>query len=318
MPRHVHHRPPGPPPGPGGPGALTAALTAALTGEPEPAPARPAARVATLLGEIEALAYALPAPTVPRGVVGQQPPAQGMTMPQLRATLLRQGTTVEVKDQAWRYLVTQARAQRGDWHLYTLGMLLPGLWKAALTLAPPRATPLGRVQAVHRLIAEETLFALHRIDATGPYLAKRLIDAAVYGTKVELGIRRRVRDQQPPTAGLEALTAAEAAGTAAQARLPWPARGHPYLVLARIVAATAGKPPGQRLTAQDARLIAHTYIDGYTLAQAARWEQLPEPTARMRRWRAAQLVAHELDHARPTDQQPAEPPGPAAGRRQET
>lgn len=121
-------------------------------------------------------------------------------MPQLRATLLRRGTTVEVKDQAWRYLVAQARAHRGDWHLYTLGMLLPGLWDAALDLAPQPVTPVGRVLTVHRLIAEEALFALHRIDTTRPYLWKRLIDAAVYATKAELGIRRRARDQQPPTA----------------------------------------------------------------------------------------------------------------------
>lgn len=73
-------------------------------------------------------------------------------------------------------------------------------------------------------------------------------------------------------------------------------------MLARIVRQTAGKPPGQRLTVADARLVAHTYIDGYTLAQAAAMEKppLPEPAARMRRWRAAQLIARHLDHTRPT------------------
>lgn len=326
MPPYAHHHPPPGPLGPGRPGALTASLTAALSAGPEPPPPRPA-RVATLLGQIEALAYRLPAPTVPRGVVGQEPAAQGMRMPQLRAVLLRAGTIREVKDRAWRYLVGQARAHRGDWHLYTLGVLLPGLWQAALRLAPQPVTPLGRVLAVHRLLAEEALFALHRIDTDRPYLAKRLIDAAVYATKVEMGIRRRARDQQPPAAPWEALAAAEAAGTARQTRLPRPAGGHPYLVLAKIVRQTAGNPPGQRLTVSDARLIAHTYLDGFTLAQAAAFEGLPESAARMRRWRAAQLIAAHLDHHRPTGQpqvtspaeQPDQPPasggnGPGGGR----
>jgi len=87
---------------------------------------------------------------------------------------------------------------------------------------------------------------------------------------------------------------AETEGRGQQTRLHRPVGGHPYLALGELVRDTAGNPVGRRLSRDDARLLAHTYIDGYTLAEAARIEGISEATARGRQWRARRLVAQLL------------------------
>jgi hypothetical protein len=303
--------------------ALADAMAHALGGPP-PQKARIARADTTLLGRIDTLTYRLRHPTMPRHIVrdgdgdigdgGRDPAAErGMPVVQLRAVLLDRTTPNDVRHRAWQHIAAQIRQLRGepraDWFLYALGLALPGLWSRALTLAPPPNTPLKRVHRVHRRLAEEFLFALHRTDPTAPYIWQRCLDAAVYKTKGGATARRAAkaakaaktgqaappRDPPPVFVDLEFAEWAETEGRGQQTRLRRPARGHPYLTLARLVRDSAARPAGQRLTRDDARLLAHTYIDGYTLAEAAQIEGISEAAARGRQWRARHRVAQLLD-----------------------
>lgn len=306
--------------------ALADALAQA-SGGPPPRQARIATADTTLLGRIDTLTYRLRRPTVPHHVIGDgnigaggDDPAteSGMPVVQLRAVLLDRTTPHDVRHRAWQHVagqILQLRGrQRAGWFLYALGLVLPGLWSRALMLAPPPNTPLKRVHRVHQLLAEEFLFALDRTDPTESYIWQRCLDAAVYETKGGATPRREARaakaakaglavpllDPPPVFVDLEFAEWAETEGRGQQTRLHRPVRGHPYMALARLVRDTATKPAGLRLTRDDARLLAHTYIDGYTLAEAARIEGISEATARGRQWRARHLVAQLLD-AHPHD-----------------
>ncbi len=289
---------------------LAHALAQALGGPP-PRQARIATANTTLLGRIDTLTYGLRHPTVPRHLIdggdstdGHPPHGRGLPVAGLRALLLDRATPVEVRHRAWQHVAGQIRqhsgAQRGDWFLYALGMILPGLWSKALALAPPPDTPLDVVHRVHRVLAEEFLFALDRTDPAARYIWQRCLGAAFYQATGGAAARRAAKaaagqhEPAPVFVGVEMAEWAETEGRGQQTRLHRPVGGHPYMILARLVRDTANLPAGQGLSRDDARLLAHTYIDGYTLAEAARIEGISEAAARGRQWRARHLVAQLL------------------------
>jgi len=139
---------------------LARALAEALGGPP-PQQAQVSSADRTLLGRIDTLTYWLRHPTVPRYVIDgedeQGRDGRGMPAAELRAVLLERTTPLDARHRAWRYVAGQIHATggdgRGDWFLYALGLILPGLWGRALELAPPPDTPLDRVHQVHRVLA---------------------------------------------------------------------------------------------------------------------------------------------------------------------
>jgi DNA-directed RNA polymerase specialized sigma24 family protein len=260
----------------------------------QPAKAPDADADNTLFGRLRTLTNELRHPTLPGGLVDQ--PDQSLTLITLRAVLLPEGTPVAVRDRVWQHLAIQIQQRRDsprqDWFLYALGLILPGLWRTALRLAPPPDASMQRIRHVQTVLAEEFCLALDRFPPTTGYLWKRCLNAATHQAKTSAN--RRPAD--PLLLGGVDLT--DLADTHQTTRHDEdPGRHHDehlYQVLNRLVRRTAHQPAGQRLTRADAQLLALTYLDGHTLVQAADLLGLSEPTARGRQARARYLVAHLL------------------------
>jgi hypothetical protein len=247
---------------------------------------------ATPLGRINQLAIDHLTLTVPSTVVDPAAPAIGLTMLELRIRLLRKSTPGEVRDRAWRHVGQAARAERGDWNLFALGLAYPGLrarvWKLTEGLTFHQAAQ------VHFRLAGEFLFALHRLDLSTPNVASRLISAAYDHAS---GRKKRA---EPVTTSLDAEAPAELHPAYQTAEAG--ARS----VLHRLARQTRADKDAQRITEIHAELIARTYLDGEKLKQVAADLGMSESNASKHRTRAETLIARHL--GRPGL---AEPPPPA-------
>ncbi|HEX6520497.1 MAG TPA: hypothetical protein VF070_10890 [Streptosporangiaceae bacterium] len=236
---------------------------------------------ATPLGRINQLAVDHLTLTVPSTLIDGDAPVVPLTLLDLRIRLLRRSTPSEVRDRAWRHIGQLARAERGDWNLFALGLAYPGLRARAWRLT--EGLSFHRAAQVHFRLAGEFLFALHRLDLDKPNVASRLIGAAY---DQATGRKKRA---EPVIIGLngDTLTAPD---EIAYSR----SEDSPRRVLDRLVSRTRSASDGQRITELHATLIARTYLDGDKLKQVAADLGMSESNASKHRTRAEALIARQL------------------------
>lgn len=254
--------------------------------------------------QVQWLSDRLQGPTIPAAVFNPTAPLPridtadqggGLTLPYARALILPKTTPGDLVDRVWRYIAAAAREQRGDWNLFALGMGRIGLHKQAHTIAP-KGTPSARIFLVQHIMAAHFLIRMHatdEFDLDKPRVYGRLKDHAVYAGKGHW--REANRDRRTRVAlddHLAQLEASENSDTSR--RFHEREYGHPYLALLRLIDETKDRREGHRLTRQDAALVALTYLDGYTVAEAATILGLPKPTAKGRHNRAKHLIGRLL------------------------
>ncbi|WP_285627703.1 hypothetical protein [Kineosporia sp. NBRC 101677] len=201
-----------------------------------------------------------------------------MTVSQLRAMLLADALSLEVRDEVWRCLVRLARgATTGcgvDWKQVCLALAVPGLARQACELSSGRhGQGLGRDDVEAELILGflERVGTLDVDDTTQRRVCGRLIDAGVRrarrvlrqaGTEIAHGVDR----PDEPALGLHDA-------------------GHPEVVLWRAVRAGVLGP-------EESELIARTRLERHPLAAEAVRQGTGFRTASVQRRRAeADLVA---------------------------
>jgi hypothetical protein len=241
----------------------------------------------TPLGQINQLATGQVTLTVPSSLAGDPGPEVPLTMLTLRVRLLLASTPSQVRDSAWRHIGLMARAERGEWNLFALGLAYPGLRARAWRLT--EGMTLDQTAQVHYRLAGDFLLALHRLDLSRPNIAARLI-----GTAYDQASGRKHR-AVPVTAS----HAADAAATSAA----WPQPG-PRSVLDHLVRQSCHAADGERLTALGAELIARTYLEGEKLKDVAASLNLSESSASKHRTRAAAAIARHLGRARTPRHEP--------------
>lgn len=258
----------------------------------------------TILGQIEAQARTRLTLTVPSSVITPDTPPVPLPMIDFRLHVMR--ATPQAQDRAWRHLAGLARAERGDWNLYALGVAYPKLRADANRLTAYLA-PQEAAQA-HFTLAIEFLFALHRLDLATPHVFLRLADAAYTHAS------GRKRQFPPPMHDLD---------TVPEEHTPRSEHGNPeqdtelhdanretvYDVLNRLVTHANSTPGRQRITVTQADLIRRTYLDGETLRDVAAELNLSEPSASKQRSRAVATVARLLGRRHLAE------PAPPAGQR---
>jgi hypothetical protein len=254
--------------------------------------AEPAPVDATPLGRINHLAVDHLTLTVLSTVLDPAGLPVPLSLLELRIHLLRSSTSREVRDRAWRHIGEMARAERGDWNLFALGMAYPGLRARAWKLT--EGLTFHQTAQVHFRLAGEFLFALHRLDLSTPNVASRLISGAYDHAS---GRKRRAA---PATARIDPATQE---GQWHQAHEE-PQAG-PRAVLDRLIRQTSTAKNGQRITELHATLIARTYLDGEKLKQVAAELGMSESNASKHRTRAEMLIARHLGH--PGLAQPPQP-----------
>ncbi|GIF01883.1 hypothetical protein Ari01nite_93470 [Paractinoplanes rishiriensis] len=171
-------------------------------------------------------------------------PDRILPLDELRTALLATGTGHQVRDAVWRELVVRARRDGPAWRVAAVGMAMPGLRRQAGLLAA------GWHGDTHDLDAELLVGFMERlatVDLGEPRVCGRLIDAGVRAA-------RKIRDAESDTM----LIRSGESGSLLPIR-PW---DHPDLVLARAVATAV-------IDREEARLIAATRLDDYTLARVA-------------------------------------------------
>ncbi|WP_246274538.1 hypothetical protein [Phytohabitans houttuyneae] len=218
-----------------------------------PAGGAAAAGRETLLGDIEyrfRLAGQGPKPLSVNGrALGHGLPRRRIPLPELSAILMHPAYGYEARDTVWRLLVERARTGDPAWRAGAVGVAMPGLRFKAYLLA--KLFPTADVQAS---IVEHFLRALNRVELARPGVVGNLLSAAFSKARSEL------REQEPASCGTPNFTPGSV--------LPPAPYGHPDLVLARAV--TAGI-----LTAEDAELIAVTYLEEVSLTAYAEWLARP-------------------------------------------
>lgn len=242
------------------------------------------------LGVLHRLAIERLTLTLPSTLLGPTRPAVALPMLALRGRLMRRTVSDDTRDRVWRHLGELARAQRGDWNLFALGMAYPGMrplaWKWTERMLPPHT------RAFHFRFASEFLFALHRLRLDRPHVIGRLIGAAY---DQATGRKRR---PQPALIDLDTIDLDTLTEHTITNPAPTPASNpssiDPDTVLHRLVKQTRDAADGQRLTPMQATLIARTYLDGETLRTVAAELGLSESNASKHRRRAAELIAHQL------------------------
>ncbi len=263
------------------------------TQPPDAQPAKPFPRASAgnlWLAVLQHMVEEMPTPLVPATILGS---ASGdhLPMQELRNEIMLPSTKADVRDAAWRHVVTQVRQLRHDWTYFAIGLAMPGLRNAAMRLAPQdKKIPFSRVAFVHRRMATEFVNALGNVELNRANIVARLISQAFDAVREH----RRAKPPPPPL-DLAVLDYLDPGTRAENSRQYKSSYLDALIALARLVHATKDNKPGRILTVTDARLIAYTYIDGHTLAQAAPWVNLTEPAARMRRDRARKLIATLLD-----------------------
>ncbi|MFY1637259.1 hypothetical protein ACN27F_28985 [Solwaraspora sp. WMMB335] len=256
----------------------------------------------TVLGQIEAQARTRITLTVPSNAIDPDTPPTLLPMVDFRLHVMR--APGHVRDRAWRHLAETARAHRGDWNLYALGVAYPKLRTQANKLTAYLAP--GPAAQAHYTLAIEFLFALHRLDLTTPQLFPRLTDAAYTHAS------GRKRQHPPPIYDLDALP---------DDRIPRAEYGNPehdahlndanqetvHDVLDRLVAHTDTRLGRQTISDTQATLIRRTYLNGETIRAVAADLHLSEPSASKQRTRAATTIAKLLGRHGLTEPTPTRP-----------
>jgi hypothetical protein len=252
------------------------ANTALPSGEPTPGDREHPRRFrepASPLDELELAFRALttgPAPLALDGRrIGRGLPRRRVPLDGLRVLLLHPSTGYPLRDAVWAELVRRAQTREPEWVVGAAGMALPGLYRVA-----------GQLSRGHARLAEDLdaeiltgfLQALRTVDPDAGRLPSRLCWAAF---RAGLALLERELAFPPPMA--------EPPDTAAP-MLPW---GHPDLVLADLVRAGV-------IAAEDAALIGSTRLEDTTLAEAARTLGISTAAAKMRRYRAENLLIAAL------------------------
>jgi hypothetical protein len=212
---------------------------------------------------------------------------------------IRLNAPPQSKDQAWRFLVRQIADHGGNWHLYAIGAMVPGLTGIVLQLAPPR-TPRDLIEQAYREVIGQFLVAIEDLAASPvqlawPNVAARLLGRALYHATTRTRYDRR-HEQFDENDDHQALT---------QRRSGQRPPGHPDFVLEAMVEHTKNLPDRYQLTGEDAELSARSRMEYVglgpntrrkTIADAATELGIAVPAAGMRRWRAEVLIAR-LTHA---------------------
>lgn len=267
----------------------------------------------TTLGVLEDLAIEQVTLTIPSTVVDPDAPAEPLSMLDFRACLLRESTTLESKDRAWRHLCRLARAHRGDWNLYALGVAKPRLRADANRLRGNRSWI--DWQQIHFDLAVAFLFGVHRHRKLDhPSLFRRLADNAYDQTS------GRKASKRPPDLPLHELQP-----ILKPRENPHAEHGNPeretLVALANqrsvqkafeLLTSAINKAPGrQRITRVQATLLRRTYLNGDKLRDVAADLKLSEPSASKQRTRAESTIARFLGRPDlvepdpPDDEQPA-------------
>lgn len=198
--------------------------------------------------------------------LGDGLPDRWIPLDELRSRLLLPTCPYETRDAAINALLAKAQTEGRSWTVGLIGVLLPGLRRAAspLTAACPHRT--ADIQAD---VLTGFLVAVAATPVGRPRVAARLTWAA--RRNAERLVRVELIEQGRP--GHDPVPAAP----------PHP-YGHPDLVLARSVSA-------QVISAQDAGLIGATRLGEMSLAEAANRLGIDYDAARKRRRRAETALA---------------------------
>jgi hypothetical protein len=200
-------------------------------------------------------------------------PRRRIALPELSAILMHPACGYDARDAVWRLLVERARTGDPTWRAGAVGVALPGLRFKAYLLA--KLFPTADVQAA---VVEHFLRALNSVDVARPGVVGNLLTATFSKARSEL------RENEPAASG--------APNFAPGSVLPPAPYGHPDLVLARAVSAGV-------LTAEDAELIAVTYLEDVSLSAYSerlgkpRWNLYKRRTTAVARLKAA-IGAGEL------------------------
>ena len=218
-----------------------------------PAPAA-VAHDGTWIGMLKALADEYPHIGVPRAVIGLDPPHSLLPAKEVQKIATLPNTPQVVADALWRFVVAQARSQRGGWYLYAISAADKLLRQAALRFASTDAPP-EIIWETHTNIVAEFIIAMHRprVNLDRPRVVERLVEQAHYYVRTRARPERRAIRLETITGDLDAIAYYD---TIANLRLAGPPDGHPDLVLARLV-----RESGGRLSAEDADLVARTLFE---------------------------------------------------------
>ncbi len=232
-----------------------------------------------------------------------------LSMAHLRRELLAPTTPAEARDQAWRHVLHLVRNSDFVWHYFAIGLAMPGLWNRALSIAPRKhRLPPPFIARVHRHLTTEFVLAMHNVDMDEPNVVARMLDQATYAT-------RGHPNRKPPPhtfVPVEHETVQARIEDAVQQVQPDPihhlgtskadrgrfSRGEAYLALHRLWKRTNHPQWHSRdkITREDAQLIAYTYLEGHTLGEVAPWFGLSESGAQARREAVKKVIARLLSH----------------------
>ena len=251
----------------------------------------------TTLGVLEALSIEQVTLTIPSTVIDPEAPAEPLSMLDFRASLLRDSTPLAAKDRAWRHLCRLARAQRGDWNLYALGVAYPRLRKDANRLRGGRSWV--DWQQIHFDLAVAFLFGVHRNrKLDNPSVFRRLADNAYDQTS------GRKASKRPPDVPLHVLQPmlkprenphAEHGNPERETLVALANRRSVHEAFQLLAAAINAAPGRQRITRVQATLLRRTYLSGDKLRDVATDLKLSEPSASKQRTRAENTIARFLD-----------------------
>ena len=175
-------------------------------------------------------------------------PGRPVPLDELRILLLHPSTGPRARNLVWAELVRRARAGDPAWMVGLVGVALPGLRRAASSLAAAYRGDLADLQAEVLTGFLAAVHALDLDDLEAVPLASRLCWAAWRAGQqhacADAGWARRRRDLSAWRDGPD---------------LPW---GHPDLVLAAAVR-------NKILTAEQAQLIGRNRLEGVPLSQIA-------------------------------------------------
>lgn len=196
--------------------------------------------------------------------LGHGLPARPIPLAELRSLLLHPSVGYPARDAAWTALVRRAQTGAPAWDLAVVGMLLPGLRRAAGRLVRHYAGVWIDPVDVDADVLRGLLDALTDFDPAPGRIAGRLLGAAFTAG------RRACRRAYAETGRRGHLDASAAP--------LWP-YGHPDLVLARAV--TAGV-----ISSGEADLIGATRLEDRAVTDVAADLGERADTTRHRRWRA--------------------------------
>jgi hypothetical protein len=276
------------------------------------------------LAHLQALAETITTVGVPGALLGTAPADAFLPLDDLQALINLKTLPLEIRDDAWRHIVTNTRAHGGPWHLLALGAAMRQLRYVALIMAPRDTSPPDHVFAVHAHLAAEFLLGVQRVRLHKANIGRRLVNLAREWAVV--GLRGHSRKQSRREVHYE-WAELFYPDVLADTR-PDPQRADAvYEVLNRLVARSVDRHPSRtdrrpKLTYQDAVLIARCKLGGESITYAARALGITAASARNRLSRVRDVVpallAEEADEHRqlieaadnytPPPPEPDEPP----------